>query len=68
MKKRLLLGFLTLLMALGVLFGVAACMKAVNDLSLDRSDQPQTTGVQTKNGRVEVSLEPYATKMLAVEG
>lgn len=45
MKKRLLLGFLTLLMALGVLFGVAACTKAVNDLSLDRSDQPQTTYV-----------------------
>lgn len=35
---------------------------------INNSDQPQTTGVQTKNGRVEISLEPYATKMLAVEG
>lgn len=35
---------------------------------INNSDQPQTTGVQTKNGRVEISLEAYATKMLAVEG
>ena len=35
---------------------------------INNSDQPQTTGVQTKNGRVELSLEAYATKMLAVEG
>ena len=35
---------------------------------INNSDQPQTTGVQTKNGRVEISLEAYASKMLAVEG
>lgn len=35
---------------------------------INNSDQPQTTGVQTKNGRVDISLEAYATKMLAVEG
>ena len=35
---------------------------------INNSNQPQTTGVQTKNGRVEISLEAYATKMLAVEG
>ena len=35
---------------------------------INNSDQPQMTGVQTKNGRVEISLEAYATKMLAVEG
>ena len=35
---------------------------------INNSDQPQTTNVLTKNGSVEVSLEAYATKMLAVEG
>ena len=35
---------------------------------INNSDQPQMTGVQTKNGRVDISLEAYATKMLAVEG
>ena len=35
---------------------------------INNSDQPQTTNVPTKNGSVEVSLEAYATQMLAIEG
>ena len=35
---------------------------------INNSDQPQTTNVRTKNGSVEVSLEAYATQMLAIEG
>ena len=35
---------------------------------INNSDQPQTTNVLTKNGSVEVSLEAYATQMLAIEG
>ena len=45
MKKRLLIGLLTLLMSVGVLFGLAACQQKVEQISIDRDDQPQSTYV-----------------------